>query len=229
MDTPTTSTPALSRRAALRTGALGAAATFFLAACGEDSPTGLSGGAPPTTLVEPVVPTTRPSQAALDEDVVQRSTLASLEELVATVYDNQGLRITDGELAAVASRFADDHRTAARAIRGLGETNELASSPNEFIKVSLVDPRTDTLTDETAIRAFMADLESALAATYINAVGVITEVDERQEMMYLGAAAARRIGVLAPGAAGAPEEALFSLLDLVPADAYIGREEDLGG
>lgn len=229
MDIPTTSTPALSRRAALRTGALGAAGAFFLAACGDRSPTGLSGAAPQPTLVAPVVPTTQPSQEDLDEDIVQRSTLASIEELVASVYDAQGAKITDGELAAAATRFADDHRTAARTIRGLGKTNDQASAPNEVLKETLVDPRNDTLSSEEAIRAFMADLESALVATYINAVGVLTETDERQEMMYLGAAAARRIGVLAPGNAGAPEQPFFSLLDLVPADAYVGRADAVGG
>lgn len=219
-----------TRRALLRTGGLTALGAVFLAACGkEDEQVGLSGPAPSTTLVAPSVPTTEPTDAALTEDTVQRSTLVSIELLVAEVYEERGPKLDDPELKDAASRFAVDHRAAAAAIRQLGEVNEGANEPNEFLKTSLVEPKSDTLTDDDAVLAFMADLESALVATYLNAVGTLIEVDQRRAAMSYGAAAARRVGALRPGTGGAEGEAFYPLVDLVPADAFVGRPEAADG
>ena len=215
-----------TRRQVLRAGALGAAGTAVLAACGKSAEdTGVSGAAPATTLVEPTVPTTEPSKDALSEDTAQRSTLASIELLVASVYTEQGPKL-DGERAALAKRFASDHEAAARGIREIGEVDRLGYEPNKVLADNLVEPKIGTLIDAEAILTFMAQLESTLVATYITAAGVLTGVVQRQQMMTYGAACARRIGVLGPGDAGAPTDALFSLFDLVTADAYVGRPKE---
>ncbi len=221
---------ALDRRTLLRAGGFSALTAVFLAACGSDpEQVGLSGATPKPTLVEPTVPVTQPSQLALDEDTVQRSTLASMELLVADVYRTQGANLSEPTLAAASTRFALAHEAAAQAIRALGEVNDQAAAPNEYLRTNLVDPKLDTLDGDEAILAFMATLESALAATHLNAVGILTDIDQRTTVMSYGAAAARRVGAISPGGTGATDQALFSLLDLVPAEAYVGRAEEGDG
>lgn len=216
------STP--TRRAVLRTGGLTALGAVFLAACGSSaSDTGLSGARPSVTLVEPTVPVTAPSKVSLDEETVQRSTLASLELLVAQVYGDLGPDLDDPELVTAAERFALDHGNTASAIRNLGETNAQALMPNEYLQTRLVDPAKGSLNSEDARLTFLASMESALVATYLNATGIFYKAADRKAAMAYAAAAARRIGAIAPGTTGAPTDSLYPLNDLIPADAYVGR------
>lgn len=217
----------ISRRTVLRSGGLTALTAVFLAACGkEHEQLGRSGPAPSTTAVAPSVPATEPTESTLAEGVVQRSTLSSIELLVAKVYDDQGPKLGDTKLMDAAERFATDHRDAAKAIQGLGEVNDDADKPNEFLATELVDPKLGELTNPEAIREFMADLESSLVATYLNSLGILIDMDQRRTVMAYGAAAARRVGALRPGTGGADGEAFYSLLDLVPADAFVRGPEE---
>ncbi len=229
----TTSSPAApvgevgpTRRSLLRAGGLGAFATAFLVACGGENPqAGVSGLPDTTTSVAPTVPTTVPSEAALTEDRNQLQTAQSVELLVASVYARFGKDLTDAELRDAAARFEADHTAIAAALGEAEETEEteLSSAPNEYLETSLVEPAIDGLRDDVSIANFLASLESALAATYVNAAGILTDPAWRQRTMSYGAASARRLAVLGDGGQGlAPTEPLFPVRDLIPAQAYLG-------
>lgn len=226
----TTCTPATpagpTRRTLLRAGGLGAFATAFLVACGDDNPqAGVSGVPDTTTSVAPTVPTTVPSEAALEEDRNQLQTAQSVELLVASVYARFGKDLTDGELRDLAARFEADHTAIAAMLGEAEETaeTEASSAPNEYLEESLVQPAVDGLTDDASIASFLASLESALTATYVNAAGLLTDAAWRQRIMSFGAASARRLAVLGDGGQGlAPTEPLFPVRDLIPAQAYLG-------
>ncbi|HEX2576824.1 MAG TPA: hypothetical protein VHK88_10785 [Aquihabitans sp.] len=219
-----------SRRTVLRAGGLGLFGAAFLAACGNDEKIpGISGAVATTTLQPPTVPTTEPTEAALQEDVSQLSTAASVELLVAQVYDEHGGDLSTPELRQAATSFSDAHDAAARFIVSEGDVDEAASTPNEYLRTTLVDPTAPTLTDDTAILSFMAELESALAATYLNAAGLLTSAEWRQRAMSFGAASARRVGLLRePDLGGTPTEAFFPLVDLIPSEAYVAVVEEEG-
>lgn len=220
-----------SRRGLLRAGGLGLLGATVLAACGPDnSPAGISGAAKTTTIVAPTIPATEPSELALAEDVVQFSTAASIELLVAEAYGTYGPKLSTAELRSTAADFKTAHDAAATAIRRDTTVNDLAGQPNAGLKTNLVEPVAATLINDTAILAFMAALESTLVATYLNAVGILTGAAWRQRVMTFGAAGARRVAVLGgTPARGAPAEALYPLADLIPSSAFVGRAEEKTG
>lgn len=220
--------PVTSRRTLLRTGALGVVGAAFLAACGKDDvEAGISGSSGTTTLVPPTVPVTQPSALALAEDVVQLSTLASLQILVADTYSKFGPKLSTTELRATAARFNDAHTEAAEYILAEAEVNDGASTANPYLRENLVDPSSGILTNDDAILRFMGQLESTVVATCCNAAGILTEAEWRQRVMTFGAASARRAAVLAgPDGAGAPTEPLYPLDDLIPGEAFLGTAEE---
>ncbi|MCU1499573.1 MAG: hypothetical protein JWM47_3526 [Acidimicrobiales bacterium] len=226
-----TTTP--SRRDVLRFGTLGAAGALVLAACGREDgpPTGLSGAPAPTTSVPPTVPTTVPSATAIENDAIQLRTLRSVELLVADAYADHGKDLEDPAMAAAATRFGAAHTEAAAQ---LGETIDARGEDdivdpgkaNEYLVEALVTPRAGELVDDRSILAFLHDLESTLAATYINAVGIFTTAELRQEAMRHGAADARRMTALASASGGeVPQDAIFSAVDLIPSAAYLAPPE----
>lgn len=227
MDT-TPAGPLTSRRTLLRTGALGVVGAAFLAACGkEDVQAGISGATGSTTIVPPTVPVTQPSELALAEDVVQLSTLASLEILVADTYSKFGPKLSTTELRDTAARFNDAHTQVAEYIRAEADVNDEASTANTYLSENLVDPVSGTLDDDDAILGFMGQLESTIVATCCNAAGILTQAEWRQRVMTFGAASARRAAVLAgPDGAGAPTVPLYPLDDLIPGDAFLGTPEE---
>ena len=222
-DQPTLTTGSPSRRALL-TGGVGLAGAVLLAACSSDPPApGVSGQVVSSTSSPATVPVTTPSAIALADDKTQIATAQSLELLVEQFYANQTPKLKDQTMADMARRFRSAH-TEAAAVYGAAKTGiKGADKPNEYLMTSLMVPAEDSLNTDAAIIAFMHDLESMLAATYVSAVGVYTSPEWRQKAMTFGAASARRVTVLANGAAGTPPTGpLYPLTDLIPGDAFLG-------
>lgn len=211
-----------TRRAALRTGGLGVLTAAFLAACGTSQrEPGVAGTPSETTVTPPTAPPFVPNELDLETDDVQLQTLRTLELLVVQVYQEQ-LGELSGEDAELAERFRSAHVDAADDLaEGAPQTDE-SSQPNVVVRESVVDPILPSLTSDRAVLDFMARMESALTATYINAVGIHTEVEWRQRMAAHADACARRSAALRGGGeAGAPTEALFTLDDLIAGEAYL--------
>jgi hypothetical protein len=226
MDTTTPRQPdsAPSRRTLLAAGTTGLAATAFLAACSSsDGPrAGLSGAPTPTTDVPPTVPEKEPTQAQLQEDLDTLATANSLELLAAEVYRRHGPDLTDGDLAAAAERFLDDHTAAAEVFGADVAEHDGVGEPNEYLLTNQVDPMRSLLTADEPIANLMATVESSLAATYITAVGTMLEASWRQTFAEHAAAAARRAALWGNGGAGStPTAALYPLSDLISSAAYL--------
>ncbi len=228
-----------SRRQVLRAGGLGFFGASFLgafgaaslAACGtEDTQAGISGAPRTSTTETPTVPTSAPSEVDLAEDAVQLGTAASVERLVAEVYGAHGPKLSTTALRAAAADYQSAHEAAAEYLLANGDVVDGAGRSNAYLQANLVDPVAPTLTNDTAILGFLGQLESTLVAGYLGAVGVLTSADWRQRVMTFGGAGARRVAVLAGSGDGSPEdsaptEALYPLVDLVPGEAFIGRED----
>ncbi len=211
-----------TRRAALRTGGLGVLTTAFLAACGTNNrEPGVAGTPPETTVTPPTAPPFEPNELDREADDVQLQTLRTLELLVVQVYGQQG-RSLSGDDAELAARFRSAHIAAADDLaEGAPQTDE-SSQPNTVVRATVVAPILPSLTTDRALLNFMAQMESALTATYINAVGIHTQMEWRQRMAAHADACARRsAALLGGGDAGAPTAALFELDDLIAGDAYL--------
>ncbi len=213
------------RRTVLRGGGLGLAAAAFLAACGKDSGPrpGISGGAPPSTAVAPTVPAEAPSEQALLDDQIQLATAASVALLAADTYGTYGPKLTDPELVTAAERFGAAHQAAADDYLAAIDEFAGADEPNTYLAENFVGPAEEGLVDDRSIASFFAGFESMIAASAVNAVGIYTEADWRQRSIAHGAAAARRATYLtdATGADPVPQDATFSLLDLMPGNAFL--------
>jgi hypothetical protein len=221
-----TSSPAsgTTRRQVLTTGAFGAAAAAFLAACGTktDKSAGQSGVDPTTTLTPPSIPPVEVSEADLAYDVDLLRTATSIELLAADLYDEYGPKISDAEWKANAERFAEDHRTAAADFRTETPAKYRVDEPNQWLIDNSVTPVEDQLTNDPAILAFLTGLESTITATYITAVASYSQVEGRAQFAGYAEASARRNALMgADGKGAAPEGPLFPLQDLIPNEAYV--------
>lgn len=213
-----------TRRQVILTGAFGAAAAAFLAACGtkSDKTAGQSGVDPTTTIAAPEAPQAEIAKADLAYDTDLLRTATSLELLAAELYQEYGPVIDDAEWKANAERFAADHKRTAAVFREETPADARVDEPNQFLQENTVDPVIDQLTNDRAILNFFAGLESTLAATYIAAVGSFTQVEGRAQFARYAESAARRNAVMANGGNGAPPtSALYPLQDLVPNEAYV--------
>ncbi|CAN5731391.1 hypothetical protein BH10ACT1_BH10ACT1_00120 [soil metagenome] len=221
-----------SRRNVLRAGTLGLAGAIVLAACSDENPdAGLSGSPVPTTATPPTVPTTVPSATAIENDAIQLRTLRSIELLVAEVYTKRTGDLKDARMAAMASRFGGAHDDAAQFLSDAideRDDDDIVDdgTANAYLQENMVDPVSEQLVDDVAILAFFQELESSLAATYINSVGIFTTAEWRQQAMIFGAADARRVTVLAnAGEGNYPEDPVYPATDLVPGDAFLGPKK----
>lgn len=223
----TTPEPAFgsTRRQLIRTGAIGAAAAAFLAACGtkSDKSPGQSGIDPTTTAVAPEAPIAEISQADLAYDTTVLRTASSLELLAAELYAEYGAKILDPEWKANALRFGLDHDATADVFRQeTTPAEDRVNEPNEYLLTNTVEPFADQLTDDITILNFFAALESTMAATYIAAVGSFTSTEGRAQFAGFAEAAARRNALMANGGTGGPPtSALYPLEDLIPNEAYV--------
>ena len=217
-----------SRRSLLRAGGVGLFAAAFVAACGKDEKqAGVSGLAATTTSIAPSVPVTQPSEVALEENRTQLRTAQSVELLVAGVYGQFGPKLADAELRDAAFRYQTDHAAVAAVFGEADDETDESKKANAYLLANVVAPIEGSLVDDAAIANFMADLESALTATYINATGILTDAEWRQRIMSFGAASARRVAVLGSGGTGlAPTESLYPLDDLIPGDAFLGPKSE---
>ena len=221
-----TSSPAsgTTRRQVLTTGAFGAAAAAFLAACGTktDKSAGQSGVDPTTTSTPPSIPPVEVSEADLAADTDMLRTATSIELLAADLYDEYGPKISDAEWKANAERFAEDHRTAAAEFRTETPAKYRVDEPNQWLIDNSVTPIEDQLTDDRAILGFFTGLESTITATYITAVSSFSQVEGRAQFAGYAEAAARRNALMGGDGEGvAPEGPLFPLQDLIPNEAYV--------
>lgn len=213
-----------SRRQLLRTGALGAAATAVLVACGtkSDSKSGLSGASATTSVVEPTVPETDPKPSALENDITLLRTATSLELLAADVYAEQAGRLTDATWVATATRFGEDHRAAAAAFRDETPDEFKVDEPNQFLLDNFVAATEGNLLDDPAIFNHLRSIENAITATYNNATGQYTNAAGRANFGAHASASAGRAAALGNGGKGeAPTSAVFSTKDLIPNAAYV--------
>jgi hypothetical protein len=222
---PTSSTSTGStRRQIITTGAFGAAAAAFLAACGTKAnrTAGQSGIDPTTTEAAPEAPLPDVTEADLAYDTDLLRTATSLELLAADLYDEYGPKLDDAEWKANAERFASDHRIAAGEFRRETPAEHRVDEPNEWLQTNSVDPVANDLTNDRSILALLAGLESTLAATYITAVSNFSQVEGRAQFAGYAEAAARREALLSGDGEGqAPESALYPLQDLIPNEAYV--------
>ncbi len=221
-----TSSPAsgTTRRQIITTGAFGAAAAAFLAACGtkSDKAAGQSGLDPTTSIAPPEAPLPKVSEADLANDTDLLRTATSLELLAVDLYQEYGRLLEDADWKANATRFAADHKAAAAAFRNETPAENRVDEPNQYLQENTVDPFVDQLTDDRTILSFFAGLESTLTATYITAVSSFSQVEGRAQFAGFAEAAARRNAVMANGGDGAaPESALYPLQDLIPNEAYV--------
>jgi len=225
--------PTTSRRTLLKAGTVGAAGALFLAACGKKDgpPVGLSGSPVSSTSTPPTVPVTVPSATAIENDAIQLRTLRSVELLVAEVYADHGPDIVDTGLKADAARFGAAHTAAAQFLSDAIDKRDKDDivddgKANAYLEENLVKPMAVEFTDDASIIDFLGELESSLAATYINAVGIFTTAEWRQQAMVFGAADARRVTYLADGGKGDyPEDPLYPPTDLIPGDAFLGPKK----
>lgn len=209
----------------MRSGGLGLAAAAFLAACGKDSgpAPGISGGAPASTAVAATVPVKAPSEQALQDDQIQLATAASVALLAADTYATYGPKLADAELVSSAARFGAAHQAAADEYLAAVEDFPGADEPNAYLAENFVGAAEEGLVDDRSIGSFFAGFEAMIAAGAINAVGVYTDADWRQRSIANGAAAARRATYLtnATGDDPVPQDSLYSLLDLMPGNAFL--------
>jgi Ferritin-like domain len=225
--TMTTPEPAFgsTRRQLIRTGAIGAAAAAFLAACGtkSDRTAGQSGIDPDPELVPVTAPPAEIAAADLAYDTDLMRTATSLELLAADLYAEYGAKILDPEWKANALRFGVDHEEAAAEFRqNTVPVENRVNEPNEWLLTNSVEPFADQLTNDITILDFFAALESTMAATYIAAVGSFTSTDGRARFAGFAEAAARRNALMANGGTGGPPTAaLYPLEDLIPNEAYV--------
>lgn len=228
---PTPTPSSVSRRNLLRTGALGLFASAVVAACGTDTADESISGAPATTtLVPPTVPVTVPNELAVADDVNQFRTMQSVELFAAGVYATYGPKLTTPELRSLADGYQAAHTAIAAVFGEANGADAEASEPNAYLEENILAPAAGSLTDDRSILNFLAGVESSMTATYINATGIMSEPDWRQQMMSYGAASARRLAVLGDGGQGeAPDQALFPLVDLIPGEAYLGTLSDTEG
>jgi len=216
-----------SRRNLLKLGGLGVAGAALLAACGSDDlPPGISGSATPTSGPTPTVPKRQATEAQVEAAQLQLHTLASIELLVADVYDEHAAKIEHAELKPVVTGFAQAHRGAADALRGLTDDGA-EDQPNAELQRSMVEPRSTMLTNDRSRLSIFTDLESTLAATYIASVEVLLDGDTRQAIMTHGAACARRVTLLGGDGEGElPTHAVYPPTDLVSGKAILTPEGD---
>ncbi|HWJ62548.1 MAG TPA: hypothetical protein VNS19_11315 [Acidimicrobiales bacterium] len=223
-----TSSPAsgTTRRQLIRTGAFGAAAAAFLAACGtkSDKKAGQSGDDPTTTEVAPEAPMPEASEADLAYDTDLLRTATSMELLAADLYDEYGPKLSDEQWKTEFARFAADHGAAADEFRQETPVEHRVDDPNEWLIENSVKPVEDQLDSgsDAVILEFFALLESTFAATYITAVSSFSQVEGRAQFAGFAEAAARRNAVMGNGGEGAaPQAALYPLQDLIPNEAYV--------
>lgn len=223
-----TSSPAsgTTRRQILTTGAFGAAAAAFLAACGTkaDRKAGQSGDDPTTTAVPPEAPLPEVSEADLAYDTDLLRTATSMELLAADLYDEYGPKLTDDAWKKEFARFAVDHQAAADEFRRETDAEHRVDEPNEWLIKNSVEPVEDQLSSgsDAVLLDFFALLESTFAATYITAVSSYSQVEGRAQFAGFAEAAARRNALMDDGGKGvAPESALYPLQDLIPNEAYV--------
>ena len=214
-----------TRRQLISIGALGAAATAFLAACAgtkSDRTAGQSGIQPTTTIAAPDAPLKDITEADRAEDTTLLRTATSLELLAAEQYKTYGPVLKDADWKANAARFAIDHAAAAKVFQGQTKPADQVDKPNEYLQKNTIDPIKDQLTDDIAILNFFADIESTLVATYATSVGQFTTASGRGQFAGFAEAAARRTALLGNGGIGSiPTTALYPLVDLIPNEAYV--------
>lgn len=221
---PTSSPTGTTRRQLIRTGAFGAAAAAFLAACGTkaDKSAGQSGVDPTTSIAAPEAPLPDVTEADLAFDTDLLRTATSLELLAAELYQEYGRLLDDEEWKATATRFAADHEATAAEFAAETPAEHRVDEPNQYLQENTVDPFVDQLTDDRTILNFFAALESTLVATYITAVSAYSQVEGRAQFAGFSEAAARRTAVMGNGGDGAPpDSALYPLQDLIPNEAYV--------
>jgi hypothetical protein len=223
---PTDSPTGTTRRQIITTGAFGAAAAAFLAACGtkSDRKAGQSGDDPTTTAVAPEAPLPEVTDAdlAYDQDLLRTAT--SMELLAADLYEKYGPKVDDAEWKANLARFATDHAAAAKTFQDESKPDARVDEPNEWLITNSVEPVEDQLNDgsDAVILDFFALLESTFAATYITAVSSFSQVEGRAQFAGFAEAAARRNALMGNGGKGNPPRfALYPLQDLIPNEAYV--------
>lgn len=219
---PTSSGPLASRRTLLRAGGLGLLGTAVLAACGNKDEGGISGTPSASTSVPPTVPTTKPSEAQIEQNEVQLRSAQSVELLAAELYGKYGPKLTVADWRDNAARFGADHEAAAEVYAEAGKSNAESQKPNAYLTENFVQPAEEGLNNDRNILNFFYQLENLITANSINAVPILLEAEWRQQTMAFGAASARRAAVLGQGGEGViPDSERFPLTDLMPAAAYL--------
>ncbi|MEZ5180251.1 MAG: hypothetical protein R2746_18735, partial [Acidimicrobiales bacterium] len=161
--------------------------------------------------------------------------------LVADLYTEYGPKLTDPAFVDHAARFAEAHSAAAEvylaaleeavaaeeaaAEAGATTTTTEPVAPNPYLEENFVGPAQEGLVDDVTILNFLRAAESTITANAINAVGVFTKAEWRQQAMAFGAASARRVTVLDNAGQGSvPTSAFYPLTDLMPNDAFLTGE-----
>lgn len=205
------------RRQFLKLGGGAVLGAALLAACsdGEENLPAETGTTVPTTGTTLAPPQgTTPEEGAASDAAVTR-TLRTFELAAAQIYgvllSDEG-RSTDPDalalpapiaysedVAAVLGLLRERHTAHAAALASVVSAagGEPVSQPNQGVLDSLLGAQVDDLTTQEAVVRLAGSVEEIGAATHVWATGVVTTPELRQDVMAIGAVAARQSAVVA--------------------------------
>lgn len=204
---------AISRRGLIRSGGLTISLGAVVAACGSDSGATEPGRVGNAPLVSEL------PQVEVNDAVLLR-TATSVEHTLLDIYAQlTDLGYFDADLQPLIDRLVEDHAARAEELAELttdagGEPFECA---NPFLVERLVEPVMTNIVGDEAQNIEPSDdpardalavaetWESITAATYQNLVATLTDPALRQELILVGAEAARHAAVLAMRITGTPD------------------------
>lgn len=211
---PSGSTPPGGRRQFLRLGGGTVLAAAVLAACGSDeevppSETGVTTPEQATTTIGPA-PTTSPVQGEMLNQSVARThrtfelaavqvyaVLLGDQDEVAGDYSLTGPIDYDDATETALRLLHDRHQSHAEDLVSLVAATGGApvDEPNRGVLDGLLAPVLASLTTERSVVQFLESLETIGASTYAWGAGVMSTAELRQQLMAVGAVAARQASV----------------------------------
>lgn len=220
-----------SRRRFLLAGGASALGATVITACGGSSVVNTSGTVP-TTLVAATAPPTTANKAALEAARSLLRTATSLEHSLAAFYDTFGAAAyLDEGAKSWGAQFADHHRANASALEALTRRagGDPYTKPNDYVDTQLIAPAmklADSTKSSDKLVALAAQLESTGAATDTLAVATLTDGDQRQGIMAVGATNSRhaylwRLFADQGGLADSLPDAMLPLRDALPGAASV--------
>lgn len=220
-----------SRRHFLVAGGASALGAVTLAACGGSSVVNTSGTVASTQAPATAPPTTA-DEAALEAARSILRTTTSLEYSLAAFYEKfNAATYLDEAAKPWGEQFAAHHRVNASALESLttAADGKPYTKSNTYVDTQLVAPAfklADSNTSSEGLIVLATQLEATGAATCTLAVASLTDGDQRQGIMAVGATNARqeylwRLFAKPGSMADSLPDALLSLRDALPNEASV--------